>query len=393
MEESLRYFGSRVDAMIKGSNLTREDASFLFKQILNNEQPDLQQGAFLAAITAKGATAQEIAGIWEAIYEIDTVKVHPNVNGPLVENCGTGMDAIKTFNISTAASLVAAADGITMAKHGARAITSKCGAVDILETLGVDVECDADLVKRSIERAGIGIFNGMSAKVHPSALYRILSQIRFGTVLNVAGSLANPAKPAYAVRGVYSEKMVLPIAEAMKEIGYKRAFVVHGRSRDDARGMDELSTLGRSLVAELTEDGMIREYAVSPQDLGLKEADEASLLYQSDKEAEAIKLLRVLSGEDQELQERYRMPECRSAALHHRSCIKPQRGHGQGRRYHRLRQAHKEAESLGGRAKLRRQPGHGKIGGDAGPGLLLISQAKVLDKCAWPGQFRIFSNF
>ena len=262
MEESLRYFGSRVDALIKGSNLTRDEASFLFKQILNNEQPDLQQGAFLAAITAKGATPAEIAGIWEAIYEIDTVKVHPDVNGPLVENCGTGMDGIKTFNISTAASLVAAADGITMAKHGARAITSKCGAVDILETLGVDVECNADLVKRSIERAGIGIFNGMSAQIHPSALYRILSQIRFGTILNMAGSLANPARPAYAVRGVYSEKMVRPIAEAMREIGYNRAFVVHGRSRDDMRGMDELSTLGRSCVAELTEDGMIRTYAI-----------------------------------------------------------------------------------------------------------------------------------
>jgi anthranilate phosphoribosyltransferase len=298
MEDSLRYFGGQVDALIKGSNLTRVEASNLFKQILNNEQPDLQQGAFLAAITAKGATPAEIAGIWEAIYEIDTVHVHPDINGPLVENCGTGMDGIKTFNISTAASLVAAADGITMAKHGARAITSKCGAVDILETLGVDVECDANLVKRSIERASIGIFNGMSAKIHPSALYRILSQIRFGTVLNVAGSLANPAKPAYAVRGVYSGKMVLPIAEAMREIGYQRAFVVHGRSRDDVRGMDELSTLGRSYVAELTEDGTIQEYAISLQDLGLKEADESSLLYQSDKEAEAIKLLRVLSGEE-----------------------------------------------------------------------------------------------
>ncbi len=298
MEDSLRYFGSHVDSLIRGSNLTRVEAYNLFKQILNNEQPDLQQGAFLAAITAKGATPAEIAGIWEAIYEIDTVQVHPDVNGPLVENCGTGMDGIKTFNISTAASLVSAADGITMAKHGARAITSKCGAVDILETLGVDVECDADLVKRSIERAGIGIFNGMSAKIHPSALYRILSQIRFGTVLNVAGSLANPAKPAYAVRGVYSGKMVLPIAEAMREIGYQRAFVVHGRSRDDMRGMDELSTLGRSSVAELAEDGTIQEYAISSQDLGLKEADESTLLYQSDKEAEAIKLLRVLSGEE-----------------------------------------------------------------------------------------------
>ena len=244
MEESLRYFGNKVDGLIRGQSLTRDEARDLFKQILKNEQPDLQQGAFLAAITAKGATAEEIAGIWEAIYEVDTLKVHPDVQGPLVENCGTGMDTIKTFNISTAASIVAAAGGIIMAKHGARAITSKCGAVDILETLGVDVECDVGLVK--IENAGIGIFNGMSGKVHPSALYRILSQIRFGTILNIAGSLANPALPVYGVRGVYSQNMVLPIAEAMKEIGYKRAFVVHGRSVDDTRGMDEISTLGRN---------------------------------------------------------------------------------------------------------------------------------------------------
>ena len=142
MEESLRYFGSRVDRLIRGEDLSREEANILFGQILKNEQPDLQQGAFLAAITAKGASAEEIAGIWQAIYDIDTVKVRPEVCGPLADNCGTGMDGIKTFNISTAASLVAAADGICMAKHGCRAITSMCGAADILEALGVDVECD-----------------------------------------------------------------------------------------------------------------------------------------------------------------------------------------------------------------------------------------------------------
>jgi anthranilate phosphoribosyltransferase len=298
MEESLRYFGSKVDGLIRGQSLTRDEANDLFKQILKNEQPDLQQGAFLAAITAKGATAEEIAGIWEAIYEVDTLKVHPDVQGPLVENCGTGMDTIKTFNISTAASIVAAAGGIIMAKHGARAITSKCGAVDILETLGVDVECDVGLVKKSIEKAGIGIFNGMSGKVHPSALYRILSQIRFGTILNIAGSLANPALPVYGVRGVYSQNMVLPIAEAMREIGYRRAFVVHGRSKDDLRGMDELSTLGRTCVAELTEDGIIREYTIFSEDLGVTKADESSLLHQGNRFEEAIKLLRVLSGVD-----------------------------------------------------------------------------------------------
>jgi anthranilate phosphoribosyltransferase len=298
MDESLSYFGSRVDRLIKGTDLTRDEAHQLFCQILENEQPDLQQGAFLAAITAKGATAEEIAGIWQAIYDIDTVKVQPDVSGPLTENCGTGMDGIKTFNISTAASLVSASDGIIMAKHAARAITSKCGAVDILETLGVDVECNVDLVKRSIEQVGIGIFNGMSPMVHPSALYRILSQIRFGTILNVAGSLANPAQPAHAVRGVYSEDMVLPIARAMKEIGYKKAFVVHGKSRDGSRGMDELSTVGRSVVAELAEDGSIREYTLNPHDLGIKQADEKALLHNGDLKAEAINLLRLLSGEE-----------------------------------------------------------------------------------------------
>ncbi len=298
MEARLRYFGSKVDALIKGQCLTRAEASDLFGQILQNEQPDLQQGAFLAAITAKGATPQEIAGIWEAIYEIDTVKVRPEVDGPLVENCGTGMDSLKTFNISTAASIVAAADGIKMAKHGARAITSRCGAVDILETLGVDVECDIDLVKRSIERAGIGIFNGMSGKVHPQALYRILSQIRFGTILNIAGSLANPALPTIGVRGVYSREMVVPIARAMKEIGYRRAFVVHGRNMDGSKGMDELSSLGPSFVAELTEDGDIEEFTMSPEQLGLKSGDESAILYRSDRSAEAINLLKVLSGKD-----------------------------------------------------------------------------------------------
>jgi anthranilate phosphoribosyltransferase len=185
-----------------------------------------------------------------------------------------------------------------MAKHGARAITSKCGAVDILEALGVDVECDVSLVKRSIERAGIGIFNGMSGKVHPQALYRILSQIRFGTILNVAGSLANPALPTYGVRGVYSREMVLPIARAMKEIGYKRAFVVHGQSADGARGMDEISTLGDTSVAELTDDGEIHEFIISPEMMGIREGDESAILHRADREAEAIKILRVLSGED-----------------------------------------------------------------------------------------------
>ena len=298
MEEKLKYFGSRVDALIKKKDITRQEAHEMFRQLLLNEQPELQQGAFLAALTAKGATPEELAGSWEAIYDIDTVKVKIDVPGPLVDNCGTGMDTIKTFNISTAASIIAAADGIYMAKHGARAITSRCGTVDIVEALGVDVECDANVVKRSIERAGIGMFNGMSPKTHPQALYRILSQIRFGTVLNIAASLANPAMPTYGVRGVYSREMILPTVRTMKEIGYKRAFVVHGLDANGLRGLDELSTIGATYGAELHADGSITEMKIDYADLGIRRGDEKEILCHLDKDKEALLMLRLLTGED-----------------------------------------------------------------------------------------------
>ena len=135
-EEKIKDFGAKVAGLIRGRDLSRREAREMFHQVLLNEQPDLQQGAFLAALTAKGETTEEVAGAWEAIYEIDTVKATPRVAQPLVENCGTGMDSFKTFNISTAAAIVAAAGGICMAKHGARALTSTCGAVDILEAVG-----------------------------------------------------------------------------------------------------------------------------------------------------------------------------------------------------------------------------------------------------------------
>ncbi len=298
MENELRDFGAKVGALIRGEHIGRDHARDMFREVLLNRQPDLQQGAFLAALTAVGASPEEIAGSWEAIYEIDTVKTRPEVPGPLVENCGTGMDRIKTFNVSTLASVVAAADGVYMAKHGARAITSKCGIVDMAETLGVDVECDPSVVRRSVEVAGIGLFNGMSAKVHPQALYRILSQIRFGTILNVAGSLANPASPEVGVRGVYSPALVMPLARTMREIGYRKGIVAHGLDGSGLRGMDEMSTLGRSLVAEFHEDGEIDSYEITPKQLGLPLGDEKVILSSLDREDEAIRFVRVLSGEE-----------------------------------------------------------------------------------------------
>ena len=288
----------RGSTIIEGRDLSREDARDMFRQVLLNEQPDLQQGAFLAAITAKGATPQEIAGSWEAIYEIDTIKVSVVVDGPLTDNSGTGMDALKTFNISTAAAIVAAADGVVMAKHGARAITSRCGTVDMAEALGVDMECDAATVKRSIESVGIGMFNGSSPLVHPTALGRILSQIRFGTILNIAGSLANPALPRHGVRGVYSQDMLIPTLSTMREIGYQRAMVFTGSNADGSKSLDELSTLGPTKVMELDRSGEINTYTITPEDLGIPRAREQDLLSSGDIATEAVRLLRILGGEE-----------------------------------------------------------------------------------------------
>ena len=208
------------------------------------------------------------------------------------------MDTLKTFNISSAASVIAAAAGIKMAKHGSRAITSFCRAVDIAETLGVDVECSSEIVKKSIERAGIGIFNGMSPEVHPYALGRILSQICFGTTLNIAASLANPALPTYGVRGVYAKEMVEPVAEVMREIGYKRAIIVHGLAEDGMTSMDEASTLGETIIAEVQENGEIKKYSFFPEDLGITRAEKSQVAPSQSREEEALRLIAVLSGQE-----------------------------------------------------------------------------------------------
>jgi anthranilate phosphoribosyltransferase len=244
--------------------------------------------------------SKEIAGAWQAIVEFDTVPAAVNAAGPLVENSGTGMDALKTFNVSSAAALIAAACGARMARHGARALTSRCGAVDILEAVGVDVDCDGASVERSISRAGIGIFNGMSPAVHPGGLGRILSQIRFGSTLNIAASLANPVRPTHGVRGVYAEGLVGPVGEVMLEIGYERVMVVHGYDDRREAGMDELSVLGASLVTEMDSDGRRDSYTVEPEDFGVRRAEHAEIAPLGDLRHEAVRFLQVVGGHGSE---------------------------------------------------------------------------------------------
>lgn len=292
-----KSFGERITRLIDRQDMTRDESRTAFTFILENKTTAMQQGAFLAALCAKGETEAEVAGAWEAIFALDTVKI-PASGMTLMENSGTGMDAFKTFNISTAAGIVAASAGVPMARHGARAITSVCGTVDMAESLGVDVECSADLVAQSIADAGIGLFNGMSPAIHPMALGRILSQIHFGSTLNIAASLANPAMPRHGVRGVYAREMIGPVIQVMKEIGYQRALVCHGAVDGTDKGMDEASVCGPTWCAQLAEDGSIREYRLIPAELGIASHEPGDLAPENDLQQETRRFVALIRGRE-----------------------------------------------------------------------------------------------
>ena len=294
-EDLLKWFGDQVTELINGRSISRETARNMMIETLTGSQPDLQQGAFLASLRMKGETEDEIVGCFEAIIESDTNSVNLK-DLPVMENCGTGMDSLKTFNISTLSAIVAACMGVPIARHGARAISSRCGTVDLCEALGVDVECSVETVKKSIEECGLGLFNGTSAEVHPIGLGRILSQIRFGTTLNIAASLANPALPKLAVRGVGAPEQIEPTLKVMKQIGYKKGLVFHGFNRDRSAGMDELSTLGVSKVGFFQENRRTEYFETTPEDAGLLTGDYDEIKPDEEKGTEALKAVYLLAG-------------------------------------------------------------------------------------------------
>lgn len=287
-------FGAQIQLLLEKHDLTQQQTYLLFCELMLDQQSPLQQGALLAALTAKGETIDEIAGAWQAIDEFDTI--HPEqLPDNLFENSGTGMDGFKTFNVSSAAAIVGAANGLNMARHGARAITSRCGTVDIMEAMGVDVDCAPAQVANSIRQAGIGLFNGMSPAIHPGGLGRILSQIRFGSTLNIAASLANPARPRQAVRGVYNQQMVTTTAAVMARIGYQHGMVVYGVDQTSGLGMDELSISGPSTICRFHGEQQ-EQFGIVPEDIGLvcRRGDEIAAC--STRDEEIRRFMQVISG-------------------------------------------------------------------------------------------------
>ena len=250
-----------LSKLLDGHSLDRAEAREVMNQIMRGDATPGQIGGFLVALRLKGETADEIAGCAEAMRE-HVIPVRPQ-RSDLVDTAGTGGDGGKTFNISTAAALVAAAAGAGVAKHGNRSVSSQSGSADVLEALGFELDLPADRIAQSIDELGFGF---MFAPTHHPAMRHAMPvrrELAARTVFNVLGPLTNPAGARAQVVGVFSPALVPTIANVLLQLGAQRAFVVHG-----AFGIDELSPAGPNLVCEVV-DGSVRERTIDPEELGV----------------------------------------------------------------------------------------------------------------------------
>lgn len=278
---------SAIATMLEGRDLTREEACESMRTIMRGEATQAQIAGFLVALRAKGETADEIAGCAEAMRE-HVLRVNPK-RDDLVDIVGTGGDGANTFNISTAAALVAAGAGAAIAKHGNRAASSASGSADVLEALGFELEMAPERIERSIDELGFGF---LFAQAHHPAMKHaapVRRELATRTVFNVLGPLTNPAGARALMLGVYSPELTRTLAEALVQLGAERAYVVHG-----AGGIDELSPCGPNLVCEV-ENSSVREYELDPLDLGVERCD-SSELRGGDPASNAAALRAVLGG-------------------------------------------------------------------------------------------------
>ncbi len=281
--------------MEERSTLSRAEARVLMEGILAEPPAEMELAALLGAMAARGETAEEVAGFAEAMRAAATaLPLTEAERERLVDTCGTGGDASGTFNISTAAALVAAAAGATVAKHGNRAVTSRSGSADVLEALGIAVDLGPAEAAESIRRHRFAFLHAPA--MHPAM--RAVMPVRRGlgvrTVFNLLGPLTNPAGALRQVVGVYGPRQVSVVAEAMVLLGVRHALVVHGDAGGGG-GLDELSVSGESQVAEVW-GGEVRWSVVTPEGAGLGRAPIAALAGGDAKENARI-LLAVFSGE------------------------------------------------------------------------------------------------
>lgn len=266
--------------------LTEDEAEAVFGAMLDGRLADEDIACFLTELSDRGETAGEIAGAARAM-RARLIPIRAPANA--IDVCGTGGDGHHTLNVSTAVSLVVAACGVPVAKHGNRAASSKSGSADVLAALGVNLDADMALVAESLRVNNIGFM--MAPRHHAAMRFVGPTRVELGTrtIFNLLGPLANPAAAKRQLLGVFSRQWIAPVAEVLGQLGSERAWVVHGSD-----GLDELTTTGASYVAEL-KDGKVTTFEVTPEDAGLARVT-ADALKGGDPAHNAQAIIAMLDG-------------------------------------------------------------------------------------------------
>ena len=281
-------FQTTLHNLVDGNDLTEDEMVSSMTEIMEGEVTDSQLAAFLTALHVKGETVAEIVGaarVMRAKAEKLNIK-----STPLVDTCGTGGDAADTFNISTASALVTAGAGVKVAKHGNRAVSSRSGSADVLKCLGVNLDANLSTVKRCVDEAGIGfLFAPLMHKAMKHAA-GVRKELGFRTIFNLLGPLTNPVDAQAQVLGVFDVKWVQPLAAVLRDLGCRRALVVHGTD-----GLDEITLTGESRAAEL-KNGEVTSYNLDPDELGFEYCCSNDLKGGTPEENAAI-IQEILNGE------------------------------------------------------------------------------------------------
>jgi len=261
----MNYFIQKLE---NNENLTQNEIEQIMRTIMNGEARPEEISSFLLALRAKGPTVEEITGAAQILRQL-VIKIESR-HKTILDTCGTGGDKKNTFNISTLTALVVAGAGCAVAKHGNRSVSSRCGSADILETLGVKLDLNQEQIGECLDKIGIVFL--FAQKLHPAMknVATVRKQLGVETIFNVLGPLTNPAGATHQILGVYSRDLVEPMAYVLKNLGLKRAMVVHGSD-----GLDEITTTGKTFICEY--DGLeIVTYDINPQELGfnLAKADD-----------------------------------------------------------------------------------------------------------------------
>lgn len=253
---------SAIATVANQKDLTEAEARRVMSIMLEGEATQAQIGAFLTALRMKGETIDELVGLASVLRD-KAETITPKVDN-YIDLVGTGGDGTYTFNISTTSALVVAAAGLPVAKHGNRSISSKSGAGDVLEALGVNIMAEPALVEKCVENAGIGFMFAQLFNKSMKYVGQARKEMGVRTVFNILGPLANPSRAKNMVVGVYDAKLTEVIAQAMSRLGVERAFVVGGKDN-----MDEITTTTSTQVSEI-KDGKVTTFEITPEQFGLK---------------------------------------------------------------------------------------------------------------------------